>query len=150
MNLKDWAAKQNLKEEKSSRKEISDLLALADQKIKDCVVLSGVEVSTDLYHACVYEAAIPCAKAVLRAEGFQVPKEAEGGHSKLFQSLTLTLDAKQKYLNALQESRKKRNQTLYVAIVGEDKSVIDNLLVLVRELRADAETWIHKHHSDLL
>jgi hypothetical protein len=90
VNLKDWAAKYSLKEEKSSREEIAELLRLADQKLEDCRILAGVPVSLDHYHSSVYEASLPIAAIPLRAEGYRAPTVTEGGHKLLFVALTFT------------------------------------------------------------
>src|SRR5271156_6263246 len=110
MKLKDWAVKYSLKEEKSSREEIAELLQLTDQKLEDYRILSGVDVSTDHYHASVYEVALPLATAPLRAQGFGPPTTKDGGHSLLFQALPLTVDKRSKYLSPLQEARIARTQ----------------------------------------
>ena len=149
MKLKDWAAKYHLKEEISSREEIAELLQLTDQKLEDCRILSGVAVSTDHYHASVYAIALPLATAPLRAEGFRPPTMSDGGHSLLFQALTLTVDKRNKYLSPLQEARIARNQTTYTSVGSHDKDEIDKLLATIRELRTDVEQWLRKEHPEL-
>ena len=151
MTLKDWAAKHNLAEEKPSREELGELLKLADEKIKDCEVISGAAVSLDTYHSNVYAISLPLATAPLRAEGYRTPKASDGGHSLLFQALTLTVDMKQKYSSPLQEARKTRNQTAYSSSVGShNKPDIDKFFATVRELRADVEKWLRKEHPELM
>jgi hypothetical protein len=150
VTLKDWAAKYNLKEEKTSREEISELLRLADQKLEDCRILADEPVSADKYHSSVYEASLPIAAIPLRAEGYRVPAASDGGHSLLFQALTLTVDTKLKYLSPLQEARKTRNLTTYTAVGSHNKADIDKLLVTVRELRAAVESWLSKKHPELV
>jgi hypothetical protein len=150
VTLKDWAAKHNLDEEKTSREEIADLLRLADQKIKDCEIISGVLVSLDTYHSAVYAVSLPLAMAPLRAEGYRPPKASDGGHSLLFQALTLTVDKKLKYSSTLQEARKIRNQTTYTSVGSHNKLDIDKLLATVRELRADVEKWLRREHPELM
>jgi len=149
VTLKDWAIKYNLKEEKPSREEIADLLKLVDQKLEDCRIVAETSVSADHYHTTVYEAALPCAAAPLRAEGYRIPSASNGGHSLLFQALTFTVDKKLKYSDPLQEARKLRNQTVYTSIVSLNKPDISKLLTTVRELRGDVEKWLRKEHPEL-
>jgi ribosome-binding factor A len=150
VTLKDWVAKHNLGEEKSSPKEIAELLELTDQKIKDCEVISGTQVSLDMYHAAVYAVSLPLAAAPLRAEGYRLPKASDGGHSLLFVALEFTADKTSKYRSILQEARIARNRTTYTSVGSHDKLEIDKLFATVRELRADVEKWLRKEHPELM
>jgi ribosome-binding factor A len=149
VELKDWAAKKDLKEEETSRQEIAELFRLADQNLQDCKFLSTAPVSDDLYHACVYQAALPLAKASLRAEGYRVPSAVEKGHIILLDALTFTVDKTSKYTNPLQAARVVRNQTIYTSVSAHTKSDIDKLLKTVQELRVDIENWLRKKHPEL-
>jgi len=150
MKLQDWATKYHLTEEKTSPEEIAELLKLADQKLEDCRILANAGVSADHYHASVYEASLPIAAAPLRAEGYRTPKASDGGHSLLFQALTLTADKKSKYLSPLQEARKARNQTTYTSVGSHKKSDVDKLLTTVLQFRTEIENWLRKEHPELL
>ena len=148
MKLKDWAVKKNLKEEETSNEEIAELLRLADQNLQDCEILSTTAISHDLYHSCVYRAALPLAKASLRAEGYRVSTAAEKGHIILLDALAFTVDKRSKYKTELHEARQVRNQTTYTSVTTDEKSDIDRLLRTVRELRVDVEKWLHKEHPE--
>jgi hypothetical protein len=151
ITAKDWASQKKLQEEKSSPEEIRELLALADEMLNDCDIVSKTEsLSADHYQRGVYEAALPCAKAVMRASGYRVGKGAEGGHDLLFAFLGLTVDPRDKFGSTLQAARLTRQQTTYNAKGNFDKPEVDKLLKLVHALRAEVEKWIQQNHSDLL
>ena len=150
MLFKDWVAKKKFVAEQTSAEEIKDLLKLADEKIKDYETISGAAVSADLLHSTAYSAAIPCATVILRASGYRISKQTDGGHELLFQGLTFTVDTKDKYSTKLQSARLVRNHTSYEAVADIKKADIDKLFVVVRTLRADVQQWLEKHHPDFL
>jgi hypothetical protein len=150
MQFKDWAAKKELEELETSPEEIAELLRLADQNLLDCEFLSTAPISNDLYHSCVYRAALPLAKVSLRAEGYRVPASAEKGHVILLDALTFTVDKRSKYKTQLQVARLVRNQATYTSATTHQRSDIDNLLKTVRELRVDIETWLRREHPELI
>lgn len=148
---KDWAAQKKLIEEKSSPEEIQELFALADEMLNDCDVVARTgELSADHYHRNVYEASLPCAKAVMRADGYRTGKGVEGGHELLFAYLNFTIDKKgDKYISVLQAARLTRQQTTYTAIGNLDRKDVDKLLALVHSLRTHTEKWTRESHPEL-
>ena len=148
MNLKDFAAKHGLEQLPTSAKEIGELLSLADQKVHDAEIVSTTDVSADFYHETVYAISIPCAKAVIRSEGYVVPKTAKDGHVLIFEFMYTAFGNRQ-YSNAIFAARKSRNQTAYSSKGSASKDDTTKLLKLFRELRAAVESWIRKHHSEL-
>jgi hypothetical protein len=151
ITAKDWAVQKKLLEEKSSPEEIQELLALADEMLSDCDIVARTgELSADHYHRNVYEASLPCAKAIMRAAGYRTGKGAEGGHDLLFAYLNFTIDKKgDKYISVLQAARLTRQQTTYNAKGNLDKKDVDKLLALVHSLRTHVEKWLRENHSHL-
>lgn len=150
MISKTWAAEKKLEELASSPIEISNLLENADQKIRDCELISASEISTDTYQAVAFNAAILLMKAVLRASGYQTNKDTTGGHDLLIRSLAATMDPKNKYTPRLEEARKQRIQTTYIIIGNADREEADEFLALVKALRSDVEKYIRQQYPALM
>jgi hypothetical protein len=150
MISKTWAAEKKLEELESSPIEISNLLENADQKIRDCELISASEISTDTYQAVVFNAGILLMKAVLRASGFRTTEKTAGGHDLLIRCLGATMDTKNKYAPGLEAARKQRIQTTYIVIGTADRKDMDDFLDLVKALRADVEKYIRRHHPTLI
>lgn len=151
MSADDWAKKRRLKPEPTSAKEIKELLDLADQKIRDAeLVAENSAFSSDHYQNSVYYAALPCATAVMRAFGYRVAKDSEGGHALLFSFLNFTVDPANKYTTDLNAARLARIQSTYSSIGNQDRKDTDKLLKKVQTLRKEAETWIRKEYPGLM
>jgi hypothetical protein len=80
VSLNDWLKAQWVKEHKSSRQEIANLLGVADRDLKDC---EAKGLSDDGRLAIAYNAALQCAVAALMASGYQPSRDAPfSGHPK--------------------------------------------------------------------
>jgi len=66
MSLGDWLKAQWLREEKSSREEIANLLDVADRDLRDCQIKG---LSEDATPAIAYNGALQSAMAALAAAG---------------------------------------------------------------------------------
>lgn len=150
MQFKDWATSKKLTEHKSSYAEVTSLLTLADRRLTDCETMLRSGVSADTCFANVFEAALPCAKAVLAASGYRIGQEAQGGHHLLLDALTFTIDTRSRVVAKLQSARKRRQQITYDSVANLDPGTVQELLTLVKELRRAAETWLTKNHADLM
>jgi len=145
-----WAVEKHLEQSESTPVEIANLLMNADRKIADCGLISTSEISTDTYQAVVFNTAILCMKAILRASGYQTTEKTIGGHKLLILALGMTMDAANRYTPALEKARKHRIQTTYIVIGNADRTAVDKLFVLVKALRADVEKYIRRHHASLI
>lgn len=150
MILPTWAAKKNLEAHESSAGEIADLFANADQKIKDCELISASEISTDTYQANVYGVAIVLMTANLRAAGYRTKKDVHGGHDTLIKCLGLTMDSRGTYSARIEAARTIRKQTTYVAIGNSQREEVDEFLVIVKELRLAVEKYIRQNYPKLI
>jgi uncharacterized protein (UPF0332 family) len=150
MQFKDWATSKKLTKHTSSHTELTDLLTLADNRLSDCEKMLKSGVSPDTCFANVYEAALPCAKAILAASGYRTDQGAEGGHDLLFQALSFTVDTKDRAVSKLQTARKRRQQIIYTSVANLDQETVEKLLELVKELRRAAEVWLKTNHADLM
>jgi uncharacterized protein (UPF0332 family) len=150
VQFKDWATSKKLTEHTSSYAELTDLLTLADNRLNDCEKMLKAGVSADTCFGNVYEAALPCAKAILAASGYRIGQDVEGGHNLLFQALSFTVDTKGHAVSKLQAARKQRQQITYTSVANLDQKTVEELLRLVEELRRAAEAWLKKNHADLM
>jgi hypothetical protein len=102
MSLKNWRDSGWLTDHKSSRREISDLLSVAERDLKDS---SASGISADWQLAIAYNAALQAATAALSASGYRAAREAH--HYRIIQSLAHTIQAKSNLINQLDTFRKK-------------------------------------------
>jgi uncharacterized protein (UPF0332 family) len=150
VKFKDWATSKKLTEHQSSYAEVTDLLTLADNRLNDCEKMLKSGVSADTCFANAFEAALPCAKAVLAASGYRIGQEAQGGHHLLLEALTFTVDTRSRVVSRLQSARKQRQQITYDSVANLDQKTVEGLLALVKDLRRAAEAWLKQNHRDLM
>jgi hypothetical protein len=86
MSLPDWLKFGWLKVHKTSRQEISDLLAVADRDLNAC---QTPDLVSDWRFNIAYNAALQLASAALAAAGYQA--ERTNHHYRVIQTLEFTL-----------------------------------------------------------
>ena len=145
MSLSDWERNGWLVQHRTNRKEIADLLGLADRDLRD---RAAKGLSEDWQLAIAYNAALQCATAGLAACGYRSSREAH--HYRVIQSLALTIGADAKLVSRLDAFRKKRNIGDYErsGLVSEKEA--EEIAMLARQLRKDVENWLRKNHSHLI
>lgn len=109
MNLKDLLNQGRLRQYKTSKKEIKNLLALVIRDIKDAKV-EGL--STDRKFACAYNAVLQLATILLYCKGYK--PEGAGHHFTVFQAMKIIMGTDYYTLADYFDScRSKRNITDY-------------------------------------
>jgi len=109
MNLKDLLNQGRLRQHKTSKKEIKNLLALVIRDIKDAKV-EGL--STDRKFACAYNAVLQLATILLYCKGYK--PEGTGHHFTVFQAMKIIMGTDYYTLADYFDScRSKRNITDY-------------------------------------
>ncbi len=109
MNLKDLLSQGRLRQHKTSKKEIENLLALVRRDIKDTKV-EGL--STDRKFACAYNAVLQLATILLYCKGYK--PEGVGHHFTVFQTMKIIMGNNYYTLADYFDScRSKRNITDY-------------------------------------
>lgn len=148
MNSENWLSvhKAWFHEHKTSWREITDLLQIADRDIKDA---SDAAISPDWRLAIAYNAAFQCATAALAAKGFRVIHDA-AHHYRTLESLEFTLGLERKIIDQLQAFRKKRNVSDYERIGAISEREVQEMLKLARFLRAEVEKWIRENYPGLV
>lgn len=145
MSLSDWERNDWIVQHRSSRKEIADLLGLADRDLRD---YAAKGLSEDWQLAIAYNAALQCATAALAACGYRSSREAH--HYRVIQSLAHTIGADGKLVSRLDAFRKKRNIGDYERSGSVSEQEANEIATLARQLRQDVENWLRKNHADLI
>jgi hypothetical protein len=145
MSLKNWRDSGWLTDHKSSRREISDLLSVAERDLKDS---SASGISADWQLAIAYNAALQTATAALSASGYRAAREAH--HYRIIQSLAHTIQAKSNLINQLDTFRKKRNIGGYEAAGRISQQEADEMRRLAKDLYEKIVKWLHQNHTNLM
>jgi hypothetical protein len=145
MSLNDWLNKGWLVKHRSSRREINDLLAIADRDLADAQVAS---ISTDMRLSVAHNAALQLSIAVLIASGYRPSRDAY--HYRAIQSLEFTIGASKDLIDQLDAFRMKRNISDYERSGAISDQEADEMFQLAVELRETVTTWLKKNYPKLV
>lgn len=145
MTLQNWLLNGWLTPHKTSRQEISDLLAVADRDLSDCQS-SGL--STDWKLNIAYNSALQAATAALAASGYRAARESH--HFRIIQSLAYTIGANTDSINLFDLYRKKRNIGGYERAGATSAQEANEMFLLAKNIRSDVEAWLRKTHPELV
>lgn len=145
MTLRDWLRNNWLIEHKTSRREIADLLAVADRDLDDCQT-EGL--SPDWRLGIAYNAALQAATAALVVAGYRAARSQH--HFRTIQSLAHTVGAGPNLITQFDAFHKKRNIGDYERAGLISSREADEMIDLARRLRRDVESWIREERPDLL
>src|SRR5437667_11558028 len=145
MSLGDWVKAQWLKEQKSSRQEIANLLGVADRDLSDSQITG---LSEDARLAIAYNGALQSAMAALAAAGYRPSRDAH--HYRTILSLEFTIGADNKLIAKFDAFRKKRNLGDYSIAGSTSKKEADEMIALAQQLRKEVEAWIRANYPQLL
>src|SRR5438132_337998 len=136
MSLTDWHKAGWLTEHQTSKREIADLLAVADRDLTDCQLSA---LSADWRLNIAYNAALQTATAALAAAGYRAGRDSH--HYRVIQSLAHTVAADSALLLQFEQFRKKRNIGGYerAGLISDHEAL--EMIKLARGLRATVETW---------
>lgn len=147
MTLENWDKENHwLKKEETSPKEIADLLSVVDRDLLQATIAS---VSPDWRLSMAFNAALQCALAALRSEGYRLPA-VPGHHEKAIITLKYTIEPKGKLIDKLQSFRKKRSNVTYDSAGSTSETEVAELISLATELRDDLKKWLEENHPDLI
>jgi hypothetical protein len=145
VSLQDWLRNGWLTEHTSSRREITDLLNMADRDLADCQTPG---LSNDWRLSIAYNAGLQVATAALAASGYRVTREAH--HYRVIQSLALTIGAERTIIDQLDQFRKKRNISDYDRAGTVSDLEVKEMTALAQDLRRSVERWLGDHHPEFL
>ena len=145
MSLEDWRIEGRLREHKTSKAEISQLLAVFRRDSLDATV-EGL--SLDRRFATAYSAALTICTAALAASGYRTA--GEGHHFVSVQSLAFTLGLDAPTIEKFNRFRRKRNIADYERTGMISPQDVAEMLKLANDLRARFDAWLSKNHPELV
>jgi len=144
MTLQKWFNYGWLKEHKTSREEIANLLMIVNRDLED----AAVDISHDWQFGIAYNAALKLCTVLLYAEGFRPERNLQ--HYRIIEALPMILGKKRRagasYLNTC---RTKRNIIEYDYVGGVSEKDVKELIEVVRELKKDVMKWVKEKHPEL-
>ncbi len=144
MSLSDWLEKGWLVKHRPDRREIKQLLGIAERDIADSQV-KGISPDTRL--SLAYNAALQLAVAALAASGYRAGREAH--HYRTIQSLAFTIGADTDLIDRLDTFRKKRNISDYDRAGAVSEHEAREILDLAKSLRETVLAWLNENHPEL-
>jgi hypothetical protein len=145
MSLSDWLEKGLLVRHKPDRREIKELLGIADRDIADA---QAEGISTDTRLSIAYNAALQLGVAALAAAGYRAGHEAH--HYRVIQSLAFTIGANTELIDQLDGFRKKRNISDYERAGAVSDQEAKEMLTLAKTLREMVTEWLKNNHPELI
>jgi hypothetical protein len=142
-SLKDWLKNGWLKEHKTSRDEIADLLAVADRDLTACKT-AGLH--NDWKFNIAYNAALQLASAALAISGYKADRSNH--HYRVIDSLTHTLGTDSLSVKKFDTFRKKRNISDYERADTISDAEARDMQLLAEKLRSDLVAWIQTNHPN--
>jgi len=146
MTLPQWKTNGWLREHKTSRQEIANLLAIANRDIADA---SSGDISEDWKFGIAYNAALKLCTIMLYSAGYR--PENTLAHYRTLMSLPFTLGSEYRddaiYLDAC---RVKRNTVEYDYIGGASAAEALELLQFAKELKEKVLAHLSVNHPELL
>jgi HEPN domain-containing protein len=145
MPLDDWLNKGWLVKYQPDRREVRELLGIADRAIADAEVKG---ISPDARLSIAHNAALQLAIAALAATGYRAGHEAH--HYRAIQSLAFTIGASVDLVDQLDSFRKKRNISDYERGGAVSEQEAREMLALAKSLRETVRAWLKKNHPELI
>ncbi|WP_324664278.1 hypothetical protein VLL09_04900 [Dehalococcoides mccartyi] len=145
MSLSDWLEQGWLVKRRPDRREIRELLGIADRGINDA---QAKGISTDTRLILAYNAALQLAIAALAATGYRVLHEAH--HYRAIQSLAFTINASADLVDQLDSFRKKRNISDYERAGTVSEHEAEEMLICAKALRETVIVWLKTNHTELV
>lgn len=146
MSLEKWLEYGWLRREPSSANEIKALLGIVQRSLDD----SRVEaISADLRFVASFTAALTAATIALRAAGYRTVTQT-GHHTKMIESLELTIKADSRLVQKLKVFSNKRNKSIYDAAGAVSDQDLREITKLANELQSQVTAWLRKSHPELL
>jgi len=145
MSLSDWLDRGWLVKHRPDRREVSELLGIADRAIADAAVKG---ISPDARLSIAHNAALQLAIAALTATDYRAGHEVH--HYRAIQSLAFTIGASTDLVDQLDSFRKKRNISDYERAGAVSEHEAREMLALAKSLRETVTVWLKKNHPELV
>lgn len=142
MNLEVWAKNGWLRPHRTTRGQMTDLLAIVDRDLADA---SAEGLSLDWRFGIAYNATLKLCTMLVYAEGFRPEKNL--AHYRTLQALPLILGAEwEEDADYLDACRAKRNTAEYDAAGRVSETEAEELRLFAHKLRAATLEWLRKEH----
>ena len=145
MSLTDWLRSGWLDEHKPSRKEIKELLGIAERDLSQSQTPG---LSPDWQLGIAYNVILQLAVAALAASGYRTKGEAH--HYRVIQSLAYTIGAQPDLIAQLDAFRKKRNVSDYQRAGAVSPQEAREIFTCAKTLRLQVTSWLKTNHPDLI
>jgi hypothetical protein len=106
-------------------------------------------ISADLRFVASFTAALTAATIALRASGYRTVTQV-GHHTKIIESLELTINADPKLIHKLKVFSNKRNKSVYDVAGAVSDQEIKEIAKLATELNSQVRLWLQKSYPELL
>jgi hypothetical protein len=144
MTLQIWANNGWLRDHKTSKQEIRQLLEIVERDLKDA---QQKGLSPDWRFGIAYNAALKLCTILIFSEGYRPEKTL--AHYRTLQALPLILGAeKEDDAEYLDSCRAKRNIIEYDYIGGATNADADELIAFVIELKKEVSDWLKTRHPE--
>ena len=146
MSLEDWFQNKWLREHRTSKDEIGNLIQIVERDIQDAKLR---EVSADWRFGIAYNASLKLCTILLYSEGYR--PERSSAHYRTIQALPLILGkAKEQDSKYLDTCRIKRNKVEYDYAGGATDLEADELIEFTEELFIEVKEWLNDKHPEYL
>ena len=145
VSLTDWLNEGRLRQHKTSKQEINQLLAVFTRDMADA---QSNAISIDRRFATAYNAALTVSVAALAASGYRAAGESH--HYWVIQSLAFTLQLDAETIEEFNRFRRKRNTIDYEKIGAVSEKEVSEILELARNIRGKLEIWLRGNYPELL
>lgn len=106
-------------------------------------------ISADLRFVASFTAALTAATIALRAAGYRTATQT-GHHTKVIESLELTIGADSRLIQKLKVFSNKRNKSIYDVAGAVSDQDLKEIAKLANELQSQVTAWLRKSHPELL
>ena len=144
MSLKQWLDNGWLRNHKTSKTEIDNLMMIVERDLKD----AQKGVSDDWRFGIAHNAALKLCTILLYSEGFKPERMLQ--HYRTIQALPLILGPERKDdADYLDTCRSKRNIVEYDYIGAVTEQDAAELIEFTKELKNTVYAWLKQHHPEL-
>jgi hypothetical protein len=105
-------------------------------------------ISADLRFVAGFTAALTAATVALRASGYRTVTQV-GHHTKIIESLELTINADPKLIQKLKVFSNKRNKSIYDVAGAVSDQELKEIAKVATELSSQVTLWLQKSHPEL-
>lgn len=142
--FRDAVARRRLSAQAPTRDGLENLLAVADQALRDASVAG---LSADARFTIAYAAVQAVCAAILQAAGYRA--RGMGHHETLFRAVERVLPERRDLLRYFNRCCEKRNRLLYEEPEQASEAEAAEIVERARGIRSYAKEWLRRNHPRL-